>query len=66
MREFIIKDNEAGKRLDKFLGQYLSKASTGFIYKMLRKKNIVKMAKKLQVRRKLQVGDIVTSVALLL
>ena len=46
MKEFIIKDNEAGKRLDKFLGQYLSKASTGFIYKMLRKKNIVINGKK--------------------
>ncbi|SES08810.1 23S rRNA pseudouridine955/2504/2580 synthase [Butyrivibrio fibrisolvens] len=60
MKEFIIKDNEAGKRLDKFLGQYLSKASTGFIYKMLRKKNIVINGKKATGQEKLQVGDIVT------
>lgn len=60
MKEIVIKDNEAGKRLDKFLGQYLSKASTGFIYKMLRKKNIVINGKKATGQEKLQKGDIVT------
>lgn len=60
MKEIIIKDNEAGKRLDKFLGQYLSKASTGFIFKMLRKKNIVLNGKKATGQEKLQNGDIVT------
>lgn len=60
MKEIVIKDNEAGKRLDKFLGQYLSKASTGFIYKMLRKKNIVLNGKKATGQEKLENGDIVT------
>ena len=41
MREIIIKENEAGQRFDKFLKKYLSEASGSFIYKMLRKKNIV-------------------------
>ena len=33
-------DREAGQRLDKLLGKYLDLAPKGFIYKMLRKKNI--------------------------
>lgn len=60
MKEIIINDNEAGKRLDKFLCQYLSKASSGFIFKMLRKKNIVLNGKKATGQEKLQNGDIVT------
>lgn len=60
MKEITIKDNEAGKRLDKFLSQYLSKASTGFIYKMLRKKNIVLNGKKATGQEKLENGDTVT------
>ena len=41
MRELIISEQEAGQRLDKFLQRYLPEAGTGFLYKMLRKKNIV-------------------------
>lgn len=40
MREIEIGKNESGQRLDKFLQKYLRQASKGFIYKMLRKKNI--------------------------
>ena len=47
MREFIIGPNEAGQRLDKYLKKILPNASSGFLYKMLRKKsmswNIAKM-----------------------
>ncbi len=35
-----IDDVNEGGRLDKYLRRHLSKASSGFIYKMLRKKNI--------------------------
>ena len=41
MREIIIKENEAGQRLDKFLKKYMKEAPASFFYKMLRKKNIV-------------------------
>ena len=41
MKELIIHDNEAGQRLDKLLFKILNQASKGFVYKMLRKKNIV-------------------------
>lgn len=40
MREIEINKNENEQRLDRFLKKYLSNASTGFIYKMIRKKNI--------------------------
>ena len=40
MQQLRIKKEEAGQRLDKYLKKYLSAAGSGFIYKMLRKKNI--------------------------
>ncbi len=40
MKEFSIHADEAGQRLDKYLKKLLPEASAGFIYKMLRKKNI--------------------------
>lgn len=40
MREITIGKNEANQRIDKFLRKYMPKASMGFIYKMIRKKNI--------------------------
>lgn len=46
MKEFIITSNEAGQRLDKYLKKLLPDASMGFLYKMLRKKNITCNGKK--------------------
>ena len=46
MKEFIIEENEAGQRFDKFLAKYLNKAPKSFVYKMLRKKNITLNGKK--------------------
>jgi 23S rRNA pseudouridine955/2504/2580 synthase len=46
MRELIISENEEGQRLNKFLLKYLNQSTSGFIYKMLRKKNIVLNDKK--------------------
>ncbi len=40
MRSIKVSEHDAGQRLDKYLLKYLPKASKGFIYKMLRKKNI--------------------------
>jgi len=40
LKEILIDRNEDNQRLDRFLKKYLAKASTGFIYKMLRKKRI--------------------------
>ena len=57
MREIIINSNEAGQRFDKFLGKYLSEASMGFLFKMLRKKNITLNGKKATGKEKLNKGD---------
>ena len=55
----MIKSNESGQRLDKFLGKVLSEASMGFIYKMLRKKNFTLNDKKADGKEILEQGDCV-------
>lgn len=57
MREIIITTNEAGQRFDKFLAKYLNEAPKSFLYKMMRKKNIVLNEKKATGAEKLAVGD---------
>lgn len=57
MREFQINSNEAGQRFDKYLKKLLSNAGSSFIYKMLRKKNIVLNGKKADGTEKLSEGD---------
>ncbi|NLK26879.1 MAG: RluA family pseudouridine synthase [Clostridiales bacterium] len=57
MKQFIVLQNEAGQRLDKLLFKILDKAPKSFIYKMLRKKNIVLNGKKADGSEKLQVND---------
>lgn len=57
MKQFQINANEAGQRFDKYLKKLLKEANTSFIYKMLRKKNIVLNGKKADGTEKLNVGD---------
>lgn len=57
MRELEINANEAGQRFDKYLKKYLKEAPDSFLYKMLRKKNIVLNGKKADGREKLAAGD---------
>ena len=57
MQEIIVSANEAGQRFDKLLAKYLNEAPKSFIYKMLRKKNIVLNGKKATGNEKLEVGD---------
>lgn len=59
MREFIIGSNEAGQRLDKYLKKIMPNASSGFIYKMLRKKNITCNKAKMTGKEQLKIGDCV-------
>lgn len=59
MRQVTISPNQAGQRLDKFLHKYLPQAGTGFLYKMLRKKNITLNAKKAEGKELLREGDVV-------
>jgi len=55
-----IKINQAGQRLDKFLGKYLPQAPAGFFYKMLRKKNITLNGKRAEGKEILRLKDQVT------
>lgn len=57
MREFTIRPNEAGQRLDKYLHKLLPGAGNGFLHKMLRKKNILLNGKKAEGREMLGAGD---------
>ncbi|MCR5420979.1 MAG: RluA family pseudouridine synthase [Lachnospiraceae bacterium] len=59
MKEFIIKDTDEGLRLDKQLLKILNKAGSGFIYKMLRKKNITLNGKKALGSEHLKAGDVI-------
>ena len=60
MRQLTIHDYEAGIRLDNYLNRYLKEAPRGFLYKMLRKKNITLNGKKADGTEKLNGGDTVT------
>lgn len=57
MRSLTISKNEAGQRLDKMLAKYLNLAGKGFLYKMMRKKNITLNGKKCDGSEKLTQGD---------
>lgn len=54
MKEITITKREEGQRFDKFLIKYLPGASSGFLHKMLRKKNIKLNGKKQKAGRSLQ------------
>ncbi len=57
MQSFAIGPNQAGQRLDKYLRKLLPMAGTGFLYKMLRKKNITLNGKRAEGGEFLAVGD---------
>lgn len=59
MKQFIIEENEAGQRFDKYLAKLLKDAPKSFFYKMLRKKNITLNGKKASGSEKLFPGDTV-------
>ena len=60
MYKRTITEREAGQRFDKYLHKLLPEAGSGFLYKMLRKKNIVLNDKKADGREKLVCGDTVS------
>ncbi len=60
MKIFHVDQNEAGQRLDKLLLKILNKAPKSFIYKMLRKKNIILNGKKADGSEKVILEDEIT------
>ncbi len=59
MQAVTIGNNQAGQRLDKFLRRLLPGAGSGFLYKMLRKKNITLNGKKAEGSELLEQGDVI-------
>ncbi len=59
MYQVIVTEEEAGQRLDKYLHRILPNAGSGFLYKMLRKKNITLNDKKAGGGEKTGAGDVV-------
>lgn len=59
MKEITITKREEGQRFDKYLCKYLPGATSGFLHKMLRKKNIKLNGKKAEGREKLSAGDLI-------
>lgn len=59
MKEITITKREEGQRFDKYLCKYLPGASSGFLHKMLRKKNIKLNGKKAEGKEKLSAGDLI-------
>ena len=57
MRILQVTAQEAGQRLDKYLGKYMKQAPKSFLYKMMRKKNIVLNGRKAEGMEKLMQGD---------
>ena len=57
MHEIKVGKNEDGQRLDRILIRLFPNAGKGFLFKMLRKKNIVLNGKKAEGTERLQLGD---------
>ncbi len=57
MQEILVRQEESGQRLDKYLRRRLPLAPSSFIYKMLRKKNITLRGKKADGSEKVETGD---------
>ena len=57
MKEIIVKDKDAGGRLDKYIKKILPSAPGGLIYKQLRKKNITLNGHKADGTEMIQKGD---------
>ncbi len=57
MQLFTVTAKEAGQRLDKYLAKCMGDAPKGFLYKMMRKKNITLNGKKAAGMEKVAEGD---------
>lgn len=60
MQEITAGKNEDGQRLERVIEHFLCSAGKGFIFKMLRKKNITLNGKKAEGNEKLVIGDKIT------
>ncbi len=59
MKEYTVSAQESGQKCIRYCEKILPKAGTGFLYKMLRKKNITLNGKKSDGTERLQTGDVI-------
>lgn len=59
MQEIIVTRREEGMRLDQFLKRYFPETGSGFLYRMLRKKNITLNGKKSDGSQRIGEGDVI-------
>lgn len=59
MRQITVTHREAGQRMDRLLARCLDEAPKGFLYKMMRKKNITLNGKRAQGNELLNEGDVI-------
>lgn len=57
MREFIISENDANQRVDKFIEKTIKKLPKSLMYKSIRNKKIKVNRKRCEISQRLQVGD---------
>ncbi len=60
MKEYIIKQNDAGQRLDKYLTKTFSKLPQSLMYKYIRLKRIKVNGKRAEISTRLSQGDLVS------
>lgn len=60
MREFVVNENDAGQRVDKFLSKTVKRLPMPLLYKYLRLKRIKLNGKKCEQSVKLKTGDVLT------
>lgn len=58
MKQIIVKANDAGQRLDKFLTKTFRLLPTALMYKAIRKKDIKRNGKRIGAQDKLEAGDV--------
>ena len=59
MKKFIIKENDAGQRLDKFVIKALPMLPVSMLYKAIRQKNLKLNGKRAQISSRLNTDDII-------
>ena len=58
MQVLKVTSQDEGQRFDKFLGKFMPEAPKSFLYKMMRKKNIVINGKKAEGMERVAEGEI--------
>lgn len=59
MKEIIVNENHNDQRIDRVLKNYFGYKNKSFVYKMIRKKNIVVNGKKVKEDYRLKIGDVI-------